>query len=351
MENTKVSNSTYRNSSRNYLLDEDIKKDNLYNNKKGSLASLSSRNFNNNYQKPKKIHEVDSDIPSNEHNEIVRLPSIINENAIKPPQYIAYTGSNINGEVILKDLTGELWVQPSNSILSMKSENRLKSEFETTNISHKSKDDDKKSESNNLLKKIASSNKDEDNLLPTFDNNYKRNFDKYLSDVQKLIEYAKNPVFDYGSTQNISIDIEKEKRKRKTQNNNFDPGSADSQKISINGRKPIRVINLELEMKLDNLRNNDIERENFERKIEAYLQNRKIQKINFDILMNNKKIKKIGEIKKLKNDYIERYNQHIVEVLKKERKLLYQRLDKITKNIDYKNACSEMEKEREVGFY
>jgi len=61
--------------------------------------------------------------------------------------------------------------------------------------------------------------------------------------------------------------MEKDKRRRRAQNNSYDSSSADSQKIAINGRKPIRVINLELEMKLDNLRNNDIERENFERKI------------------------------------------------------------------------------------
>lgn len=85
--------------------------------------------------------------------------------------------------------------------------------------------------------------------------------------IVNIIDYAKNPIFDESSTHNISIDMEKDKRKKKSQNNNYDPGSADSQKMAINGRKPIRIINLELEMKLDNLRNNDIERENFERRI------------------------------------------------------------------------------------
>jgi len=37
------------------------------------------------------------------------------------------------------------------------------------------------------------------------------------------------------------------------------------------------------------------------------LQNRKIKKINFDILMNNKKIKKMEEVKKLKNEYVTIY--------------------------------------------
>ncbi|OUM59280.1 hypothetical protein PIROE2DRAFT_63878 [Piromyces sp. E2] len=340
MDSTKAMNISHKTSSRNYLQDDDVKKDNIHMTRR---ASTTTPNHNRNYQKSKKMYEEGNDV-IHEQKEIVRLPSIININAIKPPQYIAYTSKNIDGEVILKDTTGELWLQPSNSLLSKKSENRLRSKLEFTKKQNKLKDEGKKQINDNSyeLKMSAFSVNDSDT-------NFKRNFDKYFSDVQKLIDYAKNPIFNDGSTQNISIDMEKDKRKRKAQNNSYDPGSADSQKMSINGRKPIRIINLELEMKLDNLRNNDIERENFERKIESLLQSKKIQKINFNILMNNKKIKKIEEVKKLKNEYIERYNQHILEVLKQEKKLLYHRLNKIKKDIDYKNMCSEMEKEREVN--
>jgi len=300
-------------------------------------------NFNRNYQKSKKDQEDNTEIVK-EKEDFIRLPSIIDLHALKPPQFIAYGSSHLNGDLILKDLNGDLWFQPSSSILSIKSENRLRSKLEKTNKqNNKSKNRLKSYESSSNI----NSNENDDDQRKCFDNNFKRNFDKYLLDVQKLIDYAKNPIFDEDSTHNISIDMEKDKKKKKSQNSGYDPGSADSQKLDINGRKPIRIINLELEMKLDNLRNNDIERENFERRIESLIQNKKIQKLNFNILMNNLKIKKIEELKKIKNEYIERYNQHIVEVLKKEKKILYSRLNKIKKEIDYKNLCTEMEKERE----
>jgi len=344
MDSTRVLNPVNKNPLRSPLIDDDKKEPTL--NKRNSVGSM---NFNRNYQKSKKAHEDNIEIIQ-EKEEIIRLPLITDIHSMKQPQYIAYGSSNINGELILKDLKGELWFQPSSSILSKKSENRLRSRLEKTNKQfNKSKDGNNHLKTNDVKKSILNLNfnENDDEQRTNFDNNFKRNFDKYLLDVQKLIDYAKNPIFDESSTHNISIDMEKDKRKKKSQNSSYDPGSADSQKMAINGRKPIRVINLELEMKLDNLRNNDIERENFERKIESMLQSKKIQKLNFNILMNNLKIKKIEEVKKLKNEYIERYNQHIIEVLKKEKKLLYNRLNKIKKEIDYKNLCTEMEKERE----
>jgi len=338
MDNPKISNPANKNTLKSPLIDDD-KKDPIL----SIRNSAGSMNFNRNYQKSKKDQEDNTELVK-EKEDIIRLPSIIDLHALKPPQFIAYGNSHINGDLILKDLGGELWFQPSSSILSIKSENRLRSKLEKTNKqNNKSKNRLKADES---LSNI-NSNDNNDEKRKCFDNNFKRNFDKYLLDVQKLIDYAKNPIFDEDSTHNISIDMEKDKKKKKSQNSGYDPGSADSQKLDINGRKPIRIINLELEMKLDNLRNNDIERENFERRIESLIQNKKIQKLNFNILMNNLKIKKIEELKKIKNEYIERYNQHIVEVLKKEKKILYSRLNKIKKEIDYKNLCTEMEKERE----
>ncbi|ORX86441.1 hypothetical protein BCR32DRAFT_290019 [Anaeromyces robustus] len=358
---SKVIGSIHKTSSSTLMDNDDNKKDITSNyNKRNSIINIDNhsnhRSYTNIHQKTKKIHEENEGLLEVKEEEFVRFPSLINLNTFKSPRYIAYSDGHINGDLILNDLTGELWLQPSSSILSKKSENRLKSKLEYTKTlkSRKAKKEDSKlktrndiNDNNLLTSNISNSDENKNNSSKNFDIHFKRNFDKYLSDIQKLIEYAKNPVFIDGSTQDISIDLEKDRRKKKYQNNSYDPGSADSQKININGRKPIRIINLELEMKLDNLRNNDIERENFERKIEALIQSKQIKKLNFDILVNNRKIKKIEEIKKLKNEYIEKYNQHIVDVLKQEKKLLYQRLNKIKKQIDYKNMCSELEKERE----
>jgi len=307
-------------------------------------------------QKIKKGHDnenINNDNSNEEEEEVFHFPTLIDLKNCKPPQYIAYADSTIDGDVILKDLKGELWLQPSNSILSRKSENRLRQSIENSNKSSKPI---RGSRGRNRLKlgdDSIKSNYDEDmseddnDSSSGFDTNFKRNFDKYFTDLQKLIDYAKNPVFNEDSTQNITINLDNERHRKRTQSSSIDSGSSDSQKVSFTGRKPFRIINLELEMKLDNLRNNDIERENFERKIEHILQTRKIQKINFNILVNNRKIKKIEELKQLKNEYIERYNKHILEVLKQERKILYQKLDKIKKKIEYKDMCSEIEKERE----
>jgi len=317
--------------------------------------NINKRSHSSN-QKNKKGNDenINNDNSNEETEEVVHFPTLIDIKHYKSPQYIAYTDATIDGDVILKDLKGELWLQPSSSILSKKSENRLRLNLE--NSSKLSKTARKGSRSKNKFRPgddLTRNNSyddmsDNDNDSSSgFDNNFKRNFDKYFTDLQKLIDYAKNPVFNEDSTQNISINLDSERHRKRAQSSNIDSGSSDSQKISFNGRKPMRIINLELEMKLDNLRNNDIERENFERKIEHILQTRKIQKINFNILVNNRKIKKMEEIKQLKNEYIERYNKHIIEVLKQERKILYQKLDNIKKKIEYKNLCSEIEKERE----
>jgi len=182
-----------RNSSRNYLLDDDVKKESSYNNR-GNASSPHNRNFTGNYQKSKKLHEGSNE-NIHEQNEIVRLPSIININAIKPPQYIAYTSKDIDGDVILNDITGELWVQPSNSLLSKKSENRLKSKVENARKQYQLMNESRKSKSelnNSGDVKTSSEIKDGNNLKTNFDNNFKRNFDKYLSDVQKLIGIINN---------------------------------------------------------------------------------------------------------------------------------------------------------------
>jgi len=44
---------------------------------------------------------------------------------------------------------------------------------------------------------------------------------------------------------------------------------------------------------------------------ESLLQSKKIQKLNFNIIMNNLKIKKIEELKKLKNEYVNIFYIHI----------------------------------------
>ena len=178
MDNTKTLNPTNKNILKNPLIDDD-KKDPILN----KINSTNSMNFNRNYQKSKKDQEDNTEIVK-EKEDFIRLPSIIDLHALKPPQFIAYGSSHLNGDLILKDLNGDLWFQPSSSILSIKSENRLRSKLEKTNKqNNKSKNRLKSYESSSNI----NSNENDDDQRKCFDNNFKRNFDKYLLDVQKLI--------------------------------------------------------------------------------------------------------------------------------------------------------------------
>jgi len=184
MDSTRVSNPINKNPLRSPLIDDDKKEPTL--NKRNSVGSM---NFNRNYQKSKKIHEDNAEIIQ-ENEDIIRLPLISDIHSMKKPQYIAYGNSNINGELILKDLKGELWFQPSSSILSKKSENRLRSKLEKTNKQfNKSKDGNNHLKTTDVKKSLLNLkfNENDDEQRLNFDNNFKRNFDKYLSDVQKLI--------------------------------------------------------------------------------------------------------------------------------------------------------------------
>jgi len=137
----------------------------------------------------------ENDINNNQETEkekedVVHFPSLIDLKNFKAPQYIIYADKDINGDLIIRDLKGELWLQPLSSVLSKKSEDRLRLKLENSSNSLKSITDSKK-KSRSILGNdrlyFETMSERSRNSLTNFDINFKRNFDKYLNDVQKLI--------------------------------------------------------------------------------------------------------------------------------------------------------------------
>lgn len=196
MDGTNIMNTIHKNITRIPEIDEnDIsRKESIIHNKRNSFSSA--------HQKNKKTHDNNtSTISIQEKDNVIHFPSLIDLKNFKQPQYIAYSDSHINGDLILQDLKGELWLQPSSSILSKKSEKRLRLKLENTSKPLKpiiDKEKDKSIKGNDKNSKNSNEHDSKNNISDSnintsimgFDTSFKRNFDKHFIDVQKLIGIA-----------------------------------------------------------------------------------------------------------------------------------------------------------------
>lgn len=138
----------------------------------------------------------------------IRFPSIENIHIVKSPELIVYGNKNLNGCSILNDRTGELWCPPSNSSLAQKIEKilinnnpKVFNKYLKNNQSYDNSSNNNsesftgstanlyKTQSNN--NNIETNNRDEKIRNDQLGSNIILNFDKYISDVQKLLGRSK----------------------------------------------------------------------------------------------------------------------------------------------------------------